>query len=252
MTSKNLKPTVIVGAGTVGLMLAHELVLNNKPLIIIEAGDENLDFFKANEYKSIGKIHAGVQYGRAKAVGGTSNLWGGQLTEFIQEDIEGSNFDQPKWVIEWETIKKYYAKVYEKLKFTNTVPYTPQTLIEDEKSKESLEIFCSRWIKQPNFKFHYWEFLKYSSLVTIYTNATVTGLEFNNNKCCKIIYSSNNITHTITDFENIILANGTIEIIRLLLHNAKNNNVPYSSNKNIGLYFQDHLGFKVGEIKKSI
>lgn len=251
MINNNSKPIVIVGAGTVGLMLAHELVTKGKNIIIIEAGNENLGFFKSDEYQSIGKTHAGVQYGRAKAVGGTSNLWGGQLTEFIQEDIEVSNFNQPKWVVDWQTIKQYYSKVYEKLSFSNSVPFAPQTLIKDETTNETLEIFCSRWIKQPNFKFHYWDFLKKSPLVTIHTNATVTDIEFENSKCSKLIFFQNGTTHTLSDFENVVLANGTIEIVRLLLHNATKHKTPYSNNKNIGLYFQDHLGFKVGEVNKA-
>ncbi len=245
------KPIVIIGAGTIGLMLAHELVLRGKRIIIIEAGNETFDFFNNSEYKSIGKIHAGVQYGRVKGVGGTSNLWGGQLTEFISNDIENNiAYQQPEWPIEWNVIQKYYEKVYEKLGFTSQVPFNPQTLIQDENSENSLEIFCSRWIKNPNFKFQYWEFLQNSELVTISTNSVVVGLEFENTRCNNILYSKNGEIIELKDFEDIILANGTIEIIRLLLHCASTKKaIPFANNKNIGTYFQDHLNFKVGEIE---
>lgn len=243
------KPIVIIGGGTIGLMLAHELVQRGKKIIIIEAGKETFEFFDNSEYKSVGKQHAGVQYGRAKGVGGTSNLWGGQLTEFISSDIENNtSYQQPEWPVEWSAIKEYYSKVYEKLGFSSNIPFKPQTLIED--TTNSLEIFCSRWIKQPNFKFHYWEFLKQSELVTINTNSTVTELEFDGNKCSCIKYINKGITYEINGFADIILTNGTIEIIRLLLHTASIKlDTPFSGNTNIGAFFQDHLNFKVGEIQ---
>ncbi|MFN4006814.1 MAG: GMC oxidoreductase [Chitinophagaceae bacterium] len=243
------KPIVIVGAGTVGLMLAHELVLQQQKVIVIEAGKEMFDFFDKAEYKSIGKEHSGVQYGRAKGVGGTSNLWGGQLTEFIPADFEAiASYKQPSWPIDWDVIQHYYSKVYTKLGFTPAVPFKPQILYSNEKN--SLEIFCSRWIPQPNFKMHFWNTLKKSELVTFYTNSIVKNLEFKDNKCIAIKYLHKNVIHELTDFEDVILANGSIEIIRLLLYNVKTNKaVPFASNKNIGLYFQDHLNFKIGEVQ---
>lgn len=243
------KPTIIVGAGTVGLMLAHELVSRGEKVVIIEAGNETLNFFNTSEFKSIGKTHAGVQYGRAKAVGGTSNLWGGQLTEFISDDFECNNsFNQPEWIVDWNTIQKYYSRVYEKLNFTPKIPSIPETLIEDKNLNESLEIFYSRWIKQPNFKFQFWEYLTQSKNVSIITNAVVVDLEFDKETCCLLKYFKDEQLHEMKDFKNVVLANGSIEIIRLLLHLKSNKTVPFSNNNNIGFYFQDHPNFKVGEV----
>ena len=254
MNSDNKKNSiVIIGAGTVGLMLAHELILKGEPIIILEAGNESsIDFFDNTEFKNIGLNHAGVKYGRAKGIGGTTNLWGGQFTEFIQNDIENSHcYNQPKWPITWNEINNYYSRVYQKMGFTSSIPVPSKTIAKHDSNKTYLEIFYSRWLKQPNFKFHYLEALKKSELVTFYTNVVVTNLHFNNKKCTSVQYITNEQTKTIENCKEVVLALGTIEIIRLLLHSATNVNCPYTTNQNIGKYFQDHLNFKVGEIQKA-
>ena len=114
--SKKDKPTVIIGAGMVGLLLAHELMNWNECVILIESGADNIQAFNANEYESIGLPISGVSIGRTKGMGGTTNLWGGQLAEFINSDVETKNsFGQPCWPISWNELAQYYEGVYKKL-----------------------------------------------------------------------------------------------------------------------------------------
>lgn len=112
------KEVLIVGGGTMGLFLANELVLAGKQVVIVETSNENLRPFKNNEFSVIGQLHSGISIGRTKAIGGTSNLWGGQLAKFTKHDLEFSNnHNQPEWPISWEELKNNYDEVFRSFGF---------------------------------------------------------------------------------------------------------------------------------------
>jgi|ERR1035437_1540462 choline dehydrogenase-like flavoprotein len=243
-------PTLIVGAGTVGLFLAHELMKKGEKIVLIEAGGDTIQSFHSNEYKSIGHSLDGVSIGRTKGIGGTSNLWGGQLTEFIENDIdEKGALGQPLWPISWNEVNRYYLETYNKLGFSNSWKNNKEKLSSSEQEKY-LELFYTRWIKQPNFKYHFLHELMNSNLVTIILNATVTNMFFTDRECYSIEIIKNGRKERIDEFKRLVLANGTIEICRLLLISLKSKNCPFMSNRWIGKYFQDHINLRVGQIIK--
>jgi hypothetical protein len=239
--------TVVIGGGTLGLLLAQLLVDKGRKVVIIESGKINsFDSFEDKEFLNIGKKHAGISIGRAKGLGGTSNLWGGQLALFTPKDFDSKGvFDQPDWPIFWKEIEPYYDKVFNYFGFNEST--SEDVLCLNEKSK--IERIYTFWLKQPNFKSLFYEKLKRSGLVTIHERATVNSLIFEKQKCIGISLSGNN-SLTINNISNVILANGTIEINRLLLQCKQNPNCPFESNEIIGKYFQDHLNFVVATIKK--
>ena len=240
--------TVIIGAGPVGLLLAHELMKQGKKVILVEAGGETIQAFSTNEYANVGHTLSGASTGRMKGLGGTTNVWGGQLTEFIANDInETEIFDQPAWPISWEEVSKYYAAVYKKLGFNNLWSGQTEKLTSSERAKY-LEIFHTRWLKRPNFRSHFLQELMDSDLVTIHSNATVTNLTFKGNKCCSLDITTQGNKEHILNFGNVVLANGTIEICRLLLIAAKSGNCPFKQNQLLGKFFQDHINLRVGQI----
>jgi len=242
---------IVVGGGTMGLFLAHELMLHGKRVILFESGNEQVQSFGQDEFVNLGHDHTGLSIGRAKGIGGTTNLWGGQLTQFLPIDIESkNNFDQPNWVIPWAELRKYYIKTYEKLGFKGDISDYSEKL-ETIPSGKSLEFFYTHWLKQPNFKNHFHEALKKSDLVTIYENTTVTNLTFSGTRCTAIDFNNNGKSEKISDFDSVVLANGTFEICRLLLEVATSPNCPFASNQWIGKYYQDHLNLRIGEVNNA-
>ncbi len=242
------KPTVIIGAGTVGLLLAHALMKKGEKIVLIETGGDNIQAFNSNEYESIGHPLSGVSIGRTKGMGGTTNLWGGQLTEFIKNDIDEKNvLGQPSWPISWDELDPYYEAVYKELGLNSQ--WKDQTeRLSSTAASQYLEIFHTRWLKQPNFKSHFLQDLVDSSLVKIMQQATVTNLSYEQNKCCSIeVNKQGNIEH-LNNFKRVILANGTIEICRLLLISARSADCPYAANNFIGQFFQDHINLRVGQV----
>ena len=95
--AKGGRRTVIIGGGTVGLYVARELVKRGQEVVVVESGGLALDNFEPDSYASVGKPHEGIRLGRARNLGGTSNLWGGQLVEFQPADFEGRD-----WIPDFE------------------------------------------------------------------------------------------------------------------------------------------------------
>jgi hypothetical protein len=244
-----MKPIVIVGAGTAGLYLANQLVLKGKNVLLLEAGNMSISSFHGSEYKSVGHKNNGITIGRSKGIGGTSNLWGGQLAEFTEDEFKGSNsFNQPIWPFEWEELNEYYDLVYAALGLGVKRPNKSRLYESCEGENNYLEKFYSRWLRVPSFKKLYYDVLKESSQFKVICNAVLDSLEFNNDVCCSLTYIENGVKKKITDFESLVLANGTLEIVRSLLISAKKDNVPFKNNKLIGSY--NYMFEAVDDIKK--
>ncbi len=244
-------PVFIIGGGTIGLFLAHELISRKIDVVVVEAGDEQSAVYSASEFANFGHPHNGLSIGRAKGLGGTSNLWGGQLAEFIAPDINNKPlYGQPCWPITWEELQPYYGSVYKKLGFQTPVNDFANTLYKADEDTDSIAFFYTYWLKYPNFKQIFLGELDKSAYCTILKNTTVQCLYFEGPKCSKIAMNTNGTVSFATEFSDIVLTNGTIEICRLLLYSASCSLNPLSSHKAIGKYFQDHLNLKVGRVEK--
>lgn len=241
-------PIVIIGGGTIGLFIANLLVKLDKRIIIIEAGENIMESFRENEYQVTGLPHAGITIGRTKAIGGTSNLWGGQLVSFVPNDITKQNiYNQPQWPLEWKEILQLSTEAFHILGFKTE--WDEFILKLNENDNEHIERFYTYWLKQPNLKNHYYSLLKDNKLVTWYSGSTVYNLDFSDNVCDTIYVKKQSENFKIQNFSKVIFANGTLETVRLLLHTKSNLNCPYNNNYNVGKYFQDHINIKVGTIK---
>ena len=82
-------------------------------MVVIEAGDSHLGNFAADSYTSVGRAHSGIKLGRSRGLGGTTNLWGGQLVEFQPIDFNGRDWmPGSKWPVPYEEIAPYYRPTY--------------------------------------------------------------------------------------------------------------------------------------------
>ena len=77
---------VIIGAGTIGLFLFNELKKLNKSVLLIEKGSRQASINKAKDILSEGKVHGGT-FKKSFWCGGNSTLWGGQLVEFLDNNV---------------------------------------------------------------------------------------------------------------------------------------------------------------------
>jgi choline dehydrogenase-like flavoprotein len=247
--------TVIIGGGTVGLYAASELSKRGHDVLVIESGGVGLDDFDPESYASVGLPHDGIRIGRSRSLGGTSNLWGGQLVEFQPVDFDGRDWlPGSKWPVGYAEIAPYYRRTYENLGISGESLDDLRVFNHILGSKphlgEGLEMFLTRWLKVPSFAVVYAKKIRSGQNLSVLLNHTVVGFVSSNGQITAVrVVDCAGKTYLI-EGDRFILAAGTIEICRLLLHTAAAPgwDCPWRNNDNIGAYFQDHFVGRVASV----
>ena len=240
---------IVVGAGAIGLYAASQLAARGRDVVVVEAGDSRLGSFAAESYANVGRPHSGIRLGRSRGLGGTTNLWGGQLVEFQPIDFAGRDWlPGSKWPVSYEEIAPYYRPTYLNLGM-------PPQLLNDEDVWRGIsctppdlgpefEVFFTRWLGIPNFAEMFAKQIQHDARLSVLAGHTVAGFHGSGSRVEAVrLVDSKGQSHSI-EGSTIILAAGTIENARLLLHGAQEPGwqAPWSENPNVGRYFQDHLG----------
>jgi len=248
--------TIVIGAGAVGLYAASLLAARGREVVVIEAGDSHLGNFSAEAYSSIGRDHSGIRLGRSRSLGGTTNLWGGQLVEFQPIDFNGRDWmPGSTWPVAYDEIAPFYKPTYLNLG-------VPPQLLNDADIWRGIssnppdlgpdfEVFFTRWLEVPNFAEIFAKQIQTDEKLAVLTGHTVVGFRGTGSAIDAVRAVDNKgLSHWIAA-DKVILAAGTIENARLLLHTAEDSGwrAPWSGNQNIGRYFQDHLGGKIASFQ---
>jgi hypothetical protein len=241
---------VIVGAGTVGLYLAAALAGAGQPsdIILLESGPKVAGTsLNAATSMSIGKPHEGVHLGRAAGLGGTSSLWGGQLAEFSRADLERRD---AAWPLSYAELRGHYRAVYQRLALGSPAPtaFYRRELGGEVDSSGSVERFFTYWLDQPNFATRYKRLIQSEPSVRVVVNVTANGCEFDGANARSLQCTSANGRSIRITARRFVFASGTVATSRFFLSTRRSGGVPWASNDNIGLYFQDHLGGKIAQV----
>ena len=241
--------TVIIGAGTVGLLLAVCLVKANKPVLLVEAGGRVADTSHNGETaESLGKRHSGASTSRAAGLGGTSVLWGGQLAEFedVDFDREGS-----EWPLSYGDLRQWYERIYDLLGVARGLPVERyrQMFGGEADVNPDVERFFTFWLPRPNFATLFRREIVSSPLMRVVLNAAVNDIAFAGHRAEAVSARApggRQIRVAGTDF---VFAGGTIANNRFFLNAQRRPAVPWTSNVHIGTRFQDHLGGKIADVE---
>ena len=252
----NTSRTVVIGSGAVGLYAARELARRGQDVVVVESGGVGLDGFAPESHTSLGRKHDGIRIGRSRSLGGTSNLWGGQLGEFQPADFHGRAWlPESRWPVSYDEILPYYGRTYENLGIEGQAQDDRRVfehfLGSTPKFQEGLEIFFTRWLKIPSFAVSFGKEIRSSEHLRILLNHTAVDFSGSAGTISGVrVVDQARRAHTIGG-DRFILAAGTIEIARLLLHAAgtKDWDCPWRDNANIGAYFQDHLGGRIAAVQ---
>lgn len=241
---------IIIGAGTIGLYLAHTINLKNPNLKIalVESGSEEPTIeFNSSLSESKGKKHSGTLNGRASGIGGTSHLWGGQLAEFERADFDGP---QSRWLINYEEMLSYYNKVYDQLDMQSAQSSEIYDRAYGEIFNEGgkIERTYTRWLREPNFYNFFKNDVINNNKIKIIINSTVNDIEFKGEKATSIKCVTKDLTKISLSADKFIFASGTMGINQFFLTTKVKSDVPWKKNNNIGKYFQDHLGGVIGTL----
>ena len=248
--------TVVIGSGAIGLYAASELVKRGQNVIVVESGGVHLGGFAPESYDSVGVRHDGVKIARSRSLGGTTNLWGGQLVEFQPVDFAGRDWlPGSAWPVKYEEIAPFYRVTYENLgnerETLNDDAVWKSISAERPRLGNDFEAFLTRWLKIPSFAIMYAKQYERSEKFAVLTGHTVVGFDGSGERITGVrVVDVGGNRHTIAA-ETFILAAGTIENSRLLLHGAADQSweCPWRQNQNIGAFFQDHLGGKVATVQ---
>lgn len=246
---------VVIGAGAVGLYAASRLAARGRDVVVVEAGDSNLSSFSAESYSSVGRPHEGIRLARSRCLGGTTNLWGGQLAEFQPIDFNGRDWlPHSQWPVSYEEIAPYYALTYEALGI-------PPWAHDDENIWRGIssgrpqlgpefEVFLTRWLRIPNFARMFDEQIRNDAKMTVLAGHTAVAFRGSGSRIDGVRVVNNQGQSHWIEGNAFILAAGTIENARLLLHAAQDPDwqCPWRQNQNIGCYFQDHLAGRIGPV----
>lgn len=249
---------VIVGGGTVALLLAVLLERQGQRVLVLESGGGSFETpaQALNDATVIGRAHTGISIARGRALGGTSNLWGGQLTLFVPSDFEArAGVSDAPWPIGYEDLLPWYEAVAQELRLADALDeHTPQArkLFGDTYPDiPGFTLFLTRWLKEPAMARYFSERLQNAPNLTVLLHAHVTGLDLSadGEHVTAVRVARPDGTPVALRGERFVLANGTIEIARLLLASAAEHpQAPWAGNPWVGAGFQDHLEMRGGRV----
>lgn len=240
----------IIGAGTAGIFLAVALAQKGKSVLVIESGHfgEDEERQKLNAVKQTGKVLRNAEWGRKRAVGGTTISWGGQSLPFTPIDFEERDWVQNSgWPISFSELEPYFKKA-DALMDIDILNYTtdifPKIKVTDNGiNKQTFDFHVAKWTNHKNFYSSYKQILE--EKVFVVYNAQLTNIH------CSSAGDVDSIT--VCNFKNdififpvfaLVIAAGTIETIRILLAN----NLGAHSGL-LGKYFMDHPCVEIGSIQ---
>jgi choline dehydrogenase-like flavoprotein len=249
---------IVVGAGAVGLVLSISLARAGRRVLVLESGSKDgVDARDLNDAEITGRAHLGALHGRARTVGGTTTLWGGQLTRFVPYDFDAREITaDSRWPLRYEDLEQYYAEAAAMLDLD--IDHLADDTVRRASGASTLgdgldcEIFYSRWLREPNLARSFAADLAALPGLSVAPRCHATQIlcDSGGTRVSGIrAVSSGGAVH-VFKARDTVLACGTIENSRLLLLTAaKTPELTWARNQNIGRYFQDHLDLVVGTLK---
>ena len=239
-------PVVIIGAGTVGLFLALSLARAKISTVVIETGGYVADTSRSRKTAvSLGRPHAGVTFGRAFGLGGTSTLWAGQLAEFDEMDLLAPGRE---WPIEYSELQRWYEHVYAFLK-VKPIEAAATFRAIGQQNEHGIERFVTTFMPRPNLALLFRADIKSNPFLKVILNATANDISFEGSKATAVRVGVPGGRQITISGRTFVFASGTLETIRFFLSTQRRSDVPWRHNKNIGTYFQDHFAGRVAQVR---
>lgn len=257
-TPVTAQDVVIVGGGTVALLLAVLLERQGQRVMVLESGGGSFETpaQALNDATVVGRAHSGIAVARGRALGGTSNLWGGQLTGFVPADFEArEGVSDAPWPICYEDLLPWYEAVAKELSLADALdegtPQARKLFGGGYPDIPGFTLFLTRWLKEPAMARYFRERLQNAPNLTVLLHAHVTGLDLSpdGERVSTVRVARPDGSLTAVAGQRVVLANGTIEIARLLLAcAAEQPQAPWIGNPWVGGGFQDHLEMRGGRV----
>ena len=256
-TAQNCPDVAIVGAGAVGIALAVLLARSGVQVTLIEGGPAKppVAYRAANAARSTGRPHLGLSEGRMKALGGTTRLWGGQLMAFSANDLAPEAYPgKPGWPIAHADLAAATDRALDLLGIPAALKdpaavYRSATGHSPDMG-DDLAIAIAAWLPQPDFAQLFAADLKHNSNLTVLTGTRLSSIQYAEPGGPALLIMEDGTFHRAIEPRQIVLANGTFELVATLLRTAQQApHCGFADNPHIGRWFIDHLHGIAGTIR---
>jgi choline dehydrogenase-like flavoprotein len=242
----------IIGGGVAGITLANELESSGESICILEGGDESFTLDSQSLYapETPPTQYEDTTYNRLRFLGGSSNHWENNTSEFTTLDFEQRDWvPDSDWPISYDDVKTFYTQAANYCgtgeDSYNTEFWSKKFDISDplENSNNLKTNIVKASTPPTRFFQNFGDNLKKSENVKVFKNANFNDIDFNeiNKKIEKVTFSNySKIQHTV-NAQFFILCTGGIENARLMLIiNEKYKNKVGNRYDNVGRYFMEH------------
>ncbi|QDK36061.1 FAD-dependent oxidoreductase [Sphingomonas sp. IC081] len=248
----------VIGAGAVGLALAVKLARAGHKVTLLEGGGKGLETKSQELMKgfSVGHPFKHLGIGRYRVLGGSTTFWGGQVVPFDSFIFEERPWVAPSgWPISHADLRPYYDEAYALVGLSRAemedAKIWDKVGVSADLGDDALSLQLTRWIPQRNFAKLFRKDIDANTSLRIVTHANVTGFEVD--MAGKVTETNAKAVNGRTlrlKTDRVIVACGTIETVRLLLHPLSNGQpAPWHDNPWLGVGFLDHLDSLAGEVE---
>jgi choline dehydrogenase-like flavoprotein len=251
----------VVGAGPAGLVAALSLARRGYRVVVVESGarDDLAWAAKINEIDLTSHSgYGGASIGRKRGLGGTSELWGGRLVPLTRNDMKARDyFGVGAWPVSWDDVYAHIPEV-ERV-FGVADPTTYEVGLFGAKASDALAGDPMVSLRSPKIvsfrKRNIYNVLAQDLIanpnVSIFANATVTTFKLDAERGTVIAVHATGQHGRVLSVQakNFVIAAGTLESTRLLLHlDRQSNGRAFAGNSALGAHYVDHLALEVGNI----
>ncbi|KQS60652.1 hypothetical protein ASG36_07130 [Geodermatophilus sp. Leaf369] len=244
--------TLVVGGGAAGLAVALGLEDRGRPVVLLESGGDPRDVeaqaasSKLNVGQVSGAPYRGLEGGRARVLGGATQLWHGQCTRLRDSDlavrpwVPGSGWPLgPSDLEPWYTAAEawfglsgrgYDAERWAEHRSVSPIPWSPDKLQAD----------FSEYTITPHLGSKHRRRLTRSSTVTTVQHATVVGVLVEEQRAVGVRLRDRSGAEVELRGGRVVLAAGAIENARILMLSDPEG-IGLGTGRGVtGRYLQDH------------
>jgi len=248
---------VIVGAGAIGLALGVALARGGRDVLILEAGGESLDEAGQRLFSQVslsGRPWGGARAGRHRVLGGTTTMWGGQVVPIEPTAMaERSWAPGGAWPIDSEELDPWFERAGSLLGMGDADAKNIWARAGPAPIDFGLgvERFLAEWLAEPNFARLFAADIGRSKGLRVAAHGCVVALEFGDQQervTALRVFGPGGRPIRVTG-ERVVLACGTLEIVRLLSSPlADGRRAPWTNRAWLGRGFMDHIDVSAGTI----